>query len=161
MNDAPARRMAAMSGIAIAAAVALWWLGSTRLALDRGSDAGRSAADALQSLWLVRGMAVAMLSVRVGALQGWRAGVETALGMVAPAWPVAALAWSATATPWPQLAMAECALLAACIALPWLGSTLRRALRRAELALIVATALGCAVAASLWVAHGSWALTPA
>ena len=47
MSDAAARRLDAMTGLALAAAVAVWWLGSTRLALDHGSDASRCADDAL------------------------------------------------------------------------------------------------------------------
>ena len=60
--------------------IAVWWLGSTRLALDHGTDASRCAADALYALLLVRGMALAVLSVRVGALRGWRPGVDGRAG---------------------------------------------------------------------------------
>ena len=53
MTEAPTHRLAAMTGLALAAAIAVWWLGSTRLALDHGADAGRSGADALHALLLI------------------------------------------------------------------------------------------------------------
>ena len=56
MSEAFVRRFAAMTGLALAAAFAVWWLGSVRLAIDRGADAGRSSADALQIVWLVRAL---------------------------------------------------------------------------------------------------------
>jgi hypothetical protein len=158
MNQALTRRLAAMTGLTLAAAVALWWLGSTRLALAGGSDASRSSADALQALLLVRGMALAMLSVRIGALGGWRAGAAVALALIAPAWPLVLLAWSASTTPLTQLALSESLLLAAGLALPLIGLGLRRALRQAEPAEVVATAVGVALAASVWAARGLWTL---
>lgn len=156
MNEALSLRLAALAGLALAAATAFWWLGSTRLALDRGSDASRSAVDALQALVLVRGMVLALLSLRLVAHGGWRAGAAAALALIAPAWPVVYLAWSASTTPLAQVAAAECALVAAGLALPLIGLGLRRVLRRTELADAVATATGCALAASVWLARGSW-----
>lgn len=161
MNEALPRRLAAMAGLALAAAIALWWLGSTRLAMAHGSDASRSASDALQTLWLVRGMALAMLSVRVGALRGWRPGSAAALGLVVPSWPLVVLAWSASTAPWTHVALAEFLLLAACLALPPIGLGLRRALRQAELADVVGTAVGTALAASVWLARSLWILPAA
>ncbi len=158
MNEALARRLAAMTGLAFAAAAALWWLGSTRLALDKGADASRPAADALQALWLVRGTALAMLGLRVGATRGWRAGAEAALGLIAPAWPVVVLVWSASTAAWTQVALAECLLLASGVVLPLLGQGLRFALRRVDLAETTATAVGAALAAAVWLARGLWTL---
>ncbi|MDO9074392.1 MAG: hypothetical protein Q7U73_14115 [Rubrivivax sp.] len=158
MTDPLSRRLAALSGLALTAAVALWWLGSTRLALDDGSDASRPAADTLITLWLVRGMALALLAVRAGALRGWRAGAVAALGLIAPCWPLVVLAWSASAAPLAQVALAEAMLLAAGVALPLLGGGLRRALRRVELAEILGTAVGAALAATLWFTRSLWTL---
>ncbi|MDP1902504.1 MAG: hypothetical protein Q8K96_18945 [Rubrivivax sp.] len=160
MNEALARRLAAMTGLALAAAVALWWLGSTRIALDRGSDAGPPATDALQSLWLARGMALAMLAVRVGALRGWRPGAAAALGLIAPSWPLVVLAWSASTTLFSTVVLGELLLLAAAIALPRLGQGLRRVLRQVEWADLVATGVGVALAAALWFTRGLWLLLP-
>lgn len=148
-------RPAAIAGLALAVVVAVWWLTSTRLALDHGTDAGRSAAYALNALWLVRGMALAMLGVRAGALYGWRRGTRAGLGLIAPSWPLVALVWSASATSLTQVALAEFLLLAGSAALPSIGLFLRRSLRSAELALVAGTGVGIALAAALWVASGS------
>lgn len=158
MNEALARRLATMTGVAVAASVALWWLGSTRLALDHGSDASRFAADALSALWLVRAVAVATLGLRAGALRGWRPGAAQALGLIGPSWPLVVLVWSASTTPLMRTALAELLLLIAAVALPLVGGWLRRALRQSELAVVLGTAAGAALAASVWLTHGAWAL---
>ncbi len=156
MTEAPTHRLAAMTGLALAAAIAVWWLGSTRLALDHGADAGRSGADALHALLLIRGTTLAMLSVRVGAARGWRPGVTAGLGLITPSWPLVALAWSASATSLTHVALAELLLLAESAALPLIGVGLRQSLRRAELAVVLGTGIGTAVAVSVWVACGLW-----
>ncbi|MFM9914895.1 MAG: hypothetical protein ACKVOX_03720 [Rhizobacter sp.] len=158
MNEARNRRVAALTGLALAGTVALWWLGSTRIALDRGSDAGRLAADALQALWLVRGMALALLGMRAGALCGWRSGTEAQLLMVVPAWPVMVLVWSASAVPLLLTALVELLLMIASVVLPLLGLGLRRALHRVELVDVIATMIGVAMASSAWLARDLWAL---
>ena len=160
MTVALDRRLAAVTGLAIAAAVALWWLGSTRLALDHGADASRSAADALQALGLARAMALPLLGVPLGARCGWRAGSVAALGLLAPAWPVLVLLWSASLTGWFPLLLAECVLLAAVLALPAIGLGVRRSLRRPELIDLVAMAIGAALMAPVWFARGGWVLPP-
>ena len=81
-------RLGAVVGLALAAMLAVWWLGSTRLALDQGGDTGRAAVVALQALWLTRALALVMLALRVGALHGTRVGAVASLGLVAPAWPL-------------------------------------------------------------------------
>ena len=136
----------------------MWWLGSTRLALDHGADAGRCADDALQALLLVRVMALAMVSVRVGALRGWRPGVAAGLGLIAPSWPVVVLAWSAGTRLVTHVALAEVLLLAGSVALPLVGLGVRRVLQKAELAVVTGTALGIALAASAWVTRGLWSM---
>lgn len=160
MIEAPPLRLAAATGLVLAAAVALWWLGSTRIALDRGSDAIAGSAAALHAAWLVRGMAIALLGVRVGALRGWRAGAAGALVLVAPMWPVLVLAWSASTASLVHLTLAEGLLLAACVALPMIGIGLRRMLRRPEPAELAATVVGTALAALLWLAPVPSALPP-
>jgi len=155
MNDALTRRPAAISGLALAAAVALWWLGSARLALLHGSDAGRASADALLAMWLVRGMTGAVTALRVGAGSGWRSGASAALGLAAPAWPVVMLAWSASAVPLLHVMAAESALLVAGGALSWLGHGLRRVLPQGEIAVVLATGCGVVLAAALWFARGA------
>ena len=157
MSETFVRRFAAITGLALAAACAVWWLGSVRLAIDRGADAGRSSADALQMLWLVRALFVPVLAVRVGALRGWGAGAVASLAIVAPSWPVVVMAWSASTASLAQSALAEGLLLAATIALPLVGLGLRRALPRADLLEPIATGVGVALAAAVWFGHERWA----
>ena len=141
-----------MTGLALAAAIAVWWLSGTRLALDHGTDASRSAAEALYALLLARGTSLAVLSARAGALYGWRRGMTAGLGLVLPSWPLVALAWSASTTSLLQIALAELLLLAGSAALPLIGLSLRHSLRSMELAVIAGTGVGAALAAALWAA---------
>lgn len=161
MRHRHARQVAAVTGLAIAAALALWWLGSSRLALEDGADASRPAADALHALWLVRAMVLALVGVRVGALDGWRAAAALGLVLLAPAWPVLVLVWSASHATLAQVLLAEAGLLLACAALPLLGLGLRRLLRLAPLAESAATLVGVALVAALWSARSLWALPAA
>lgn len=160
MNEAWDRRLAAWTGLAIAAAVAFWWLGGTRLALDHRSDASRPAVGALHGLWLVRGMALAMLCVRVSALRGWRPGSALAVALIVPSWPMVVLAWSASTTAWPLVALAELVLLAGGMALPLIGLGVRRMLSQPQLAEAAGTTLGAALTATLWFMRGQWSLLP-
>ena len=161
MSEAPAYRLDAMTGLALAAAIAVWWLGSTRLALDHGSDASRCADEALQALLLVRVTALAMVSVRVGALRGWRPGLAAGMGLIAPSWPVVVLVWSAGTRSATYVALAEILLLAASVALPLVGLAFHRLLQKKDLAVISGTLLGLAFAASAWAARGLWLMPSA
>jgi hypothetical protein len=156
MNELLVRRFATISGLVLAAAFAAWWLGSARLALDHGADVARSSADALAIAWLVRALLVPVLGVRIGALRGWRAGAVSSLAVVAPSWPVVAMAWSASTVPLGQAIMAEVFLLAEAMLLPLVGQGLRRVLPRSELAVPIASAVGIALAAVLWLGHDRW-----
>ena len=156
MNETRARRFAAMSGLGLAAAVAVWWLGSARLAIDHGADAARSSAEALQIAWLVRASLIPVLGVRIGALRGWRAGAAASMAVVAPSWPVVAMAWSASAAPLAQTILAETFLLLEVLVLPLVGDGLRRVLPRSALAEPIASALGVALAAALWLIRDRW-----
>jgi hypothetical protein len=156
MNDMLSRRTAALIGLMLAAALALWWLGITRIAFDGAADASRSSAQTLHAAWLARGMVLMLLVLRTGALHGWRGGAAAALGLTAPAWPVVALAWLASATPLTSVLLAELALLAAGASAALVGLALQRALRHAERAEVVATGLGIVLAACIWAARGAW-----
>jgi hypothetical protein len=151
---APANHLPTWSGLVLAAATATWWLGSTRLALDNGADPARCARDTLQALLLVRGTAVAFVAVRVGGLSGLRAGIAAALALIAPAWPLVLLAWSASAVGLSRVILAECMLVAVSTALPLIGVGLRRWLRSAELAVLAGTGVGAALAVSAWLTLG-------
>lgn len=156
MKRTPALRQTALWGLALAAVSAVWWLGSTRLALDDGADAGRSAADALWLAWFVRGSVLLLLGLRTGLLRGWRPGSAEALALSAPAWPVVALAWAASPWPWTQVVIAEALLLAVGLLLPAIGQRLGAVLRRNDLADALAMLLGVALAAALWCTRGTW-----
>lgn len=157
MNENAGRRFAALSGIGLAAAFAVWWLGSARLAIDHGADAARGSADALRIAWLLRALLVPALGVRIGALFGWRAGAASSLAIVAPSWPVVAMAWSASAVSPAPLMLAEGFLVVEALVLPLVGPALRRALPRPELAAPVASAIGVVLAAAIWLSHDRWA----
>lgn len=153
MSQRHGERLAVVAGLAIAAAVALWWLGSTRLALNQGADTGRASGQALQALWAVRAVVLALLGLRVATLRGWRAGAGTAVGLVAPAWPLVVLAASASTWPWSQLLLMECTLLLAGVVTVGLGHLLRRVCSQATsevAAELAATVLGAASALGLW-----------
>ncbi|MEP7140454.1 MAG: hypothetical protein ABI745_12545 [Caldimonas sp.] len=156
MNETFARRFASLSGLALAAVLAVWWLGSTRIAIDRGADPGRSSTEILQMAWLARAMLVPALTVRAGALRGWRDGAASATALIVPSWPVVALAGSASVvSPW-ALAFTECLLLAGAIALPAIGLGLRRVVPRADVAEALASMVGVVLAASLTLAYRAW-----
>jgi hypothetical protein len=156
MSARRAAQSAAMIGLTIAAALALWWLGAARIALDEGSDASPSAAAALRALLLVRLIVVAIAGARAGACRGARAGAAETTLLVAPSWPLVALAGSASNTPWSQIALAELGLLAAGVVAALLGNGLRRLSHRTEFAEALATAIGVLLAASAWLARGSF-----
>ena len=159
MNAVRTHRLAATTGLALAAAIAVWWLGSTRLALDHGSDAGRSAVDALCAHCSSPAPRFSRWCVRAGAVHGWRSGMAAGLALIVPSWPLVALAWSASAASLPQVALAELVLTAASAALPLIGQGLRHVLRKAELAVLTGTLVGVALAASVWVMRGYWRLS--
>jgi hypothetical protein len=156
MNAWLPNRMAVIVGLALAAAAAVWWLASARLALDRGTDGARFAADALDALLVVRVMALAVSTPRVAALLGWRPAWVTGLGMIGPSWPVVLLAWSASTAPTSRVVLGELLLLAAAFALPVIGSGLRRWLARPAPAVSAATAVGIALATVASLGYGSW-----
>jgi hypothetical protein len=89
----------------------------------------------------------------MGTIRGWRPGAEEALVLIAPSWPLVALAWTASTASWVHIALAELALLTAGIALPLIGHGLRRALRSVELADMMAMLLGVTLAVALWLSR--------
>lgn len=143
-------RSAAATGLVVAGATAAWWLGATRLALEGGTDAARSAAGALQALWLARTIAISIAAPRLAALRGGSSGFAAAIGLTVPAWPLVALAWAASRDGAIRVMAAEAALMAGGAALAAIGAALRRVTVRAELALGAATVVGVAVAAVAW-----------
>lgn len=144
-----AGRLGAVVGLAIAGTVGLWWLGSTRLALLGGADTARPAAQALLALLLLRGMALALLAPRDGVARGFAPAAWAAATLLAPGWPLAALAWQASAVPAWALLAAEALLLAAAPLLAAAGAGLAPRVRRTVLEPL-AQAAGVLLAAGLW-----------
>ena len=156
MSDALARRMAALTGLAISAIIACWWLGSTRLALDDRSDTSRAAADALMLTCLVRGITLSMLSLRSGALRGWRQGSAEALALTSPSWPLVVFACSTSTVPWSHAVLVELLLFALGGVLALIGERLGIAIKRSDFADSLATTIGVALAVTLWVTRSHW-----
>lgn len=143
-------RASALAGWALAAAVALWWLAGSALALDRGADAGRFAGQAAAASLLVRTLALLLLGLRVGAVHGGRAGSMAMLLLTAPSWPVSLLTWLAgTAPPLPAL-MGELGLVGAALLLPRAGAWIGRVRPLGDHAEAAATCAGAALAAACW-----------
>lgn len=159
MSAHRAPTLEAILGVVIAATVALWWLGSSRLALNAGADAGRIAVDTLNVLLLARGIALSVTALH-GArpVAGWRSRAAP-LGLIAPAWPVAVLAWSACSVRASHLLAAEATLLLAAWLLPGVAQRLRRAWPRGEAAALAGTTIGLGLAAGLWWSRPLWALS--
>jgi hypothetical protein len=160
MNAGRGQTLLALIGVALAATVAVWWLGASRLALVRGADTGRIAVDALEALLLARAMALALCIGHGAGSTRSRAARGDALVLLAPAWPVAVLAWSASRVSAVQLLAAEAALLLAALVLPGLAGALRRAWPSDDRAQLAGTSLGVALALGCWLSHRYWALSP-
>lgn len=143
-------RLALAAGMVTVLPVALWWLGGTRLALAQGADTARVSAVALQLLWLLRALGLPLLALRVGALSGWGPGAAAGMAALAPAWPLAALMWSASSVPAASLLIAEGLLVGAALVLPLAGAGLHRVLQRTSMADAAATAAAVALATAVW-----------
>ncbi len=149
-------RLGMLLGLAIAAAVAAWWLAATRLALGQAMGTAGLAASALAGLWLARAMVLALFALRAGALGGWRLGATSSLALVVAAWPVVLAAASAGTRPATGIVLAEIVLLAAGLVLPAVGQGLRTLLRAPAPAVLVGTVLGGALAAATWMWSAVW-----
>ena len=147
------RRAPALLGLVLTTALALWWLGSSRLALDRGSDAARVADQALAAIELVRALTLALLALPLGAALGAGPGTRALLGLLAPAWPLLALVWAAGTVPAHEVAVREGLLLLAAAALAAAGQGSRRWLPSPTPARQLA---GVLLAAALWAGRGLW-----
>jgi hypothetical protein len=154
MTEARSQRLAALTGLMLAAVGAVWWLGSTHRALDDGSDATRIGSVTLQVLWLARAMVLALGGVVAGALHGWRRGTLGGWLVAAPAWPLGVMVWSASDTGLAAVLAAESALLLLAVLLPWSGVLLRRALPWPEASETIAITAGVLLAVGLWMADG-------
>jgi len=149
-------RLGVALGLALTAATATWWLGSTRLALAQGQDTAGAAALAIEALWLARAMALPPLALRLGVLRGSRPAAANCAAFVAAPWPLLLLAWSASGLPTGRVVAAEVALLAGGLVVPLIGQGLRGVLRSTQLAATAGTAIGTILAAGLWLTRALW-----
>ena len=148
----------AMAGLALTAAVATWWLGAVGLALQSSGSPERASAQAILVLVLLRALLLPAFglpaSLRV-AHSAW----PGLLMAVAVAWPVVALAWSASEVTLHAVLAAEGALLALAVVIGALGTALAHLTRgrlSADAAEIIATAAGLLLALGLWVTRQHW-----
>lgn len=128
-------RLGLALGLALAGAVAAWWLIASRIALQSGIDAALPAGQALLVLAVTRGMLVAVIAPRIAAVGGYVAGLRVCLPIVALGWPLAAL-------------------------LPLAGRVLARLLKQGPVTEAVAAAVGVLLACGAWLVltgplHGS------
>lgn len=161
MNAGASDRLGLALGIVAAAAVATWWLGSTRLLLAQGAPTAGAAATALAALWWTRALALGPLVLRAGALGGWRAATRAAWGFVAAAWPVVVVAGAASSLAWPRIALAEAVLACSTPVLAAAGEQIARRIEARQVAVVVTTTLGIAVTAvAWWLAMRGWTPLP-
>lgn len=160
MNETPMHRLAAWSGLVLAAAVGVWWIGSTRLALADSADPSRSAIAALHASYILRAMMLALTAPRIAATHGWRQSATQALLLCAPSWPPMTLAWAASTTALSSIALAEGLLLTSGLGLALAGHGLRHAVSRTDVAQLLATAGGATLAAAVWASRLAWTLAP-
>jgi hypothetical protein len=145
-------RLGLALGLGAAAAVAVWWLGASRVAIAGGTDAARFAGDGLFALVLVRALLIAVLAPRAAAVGGYVAGLRLSLPVVCVAWPVAVLTWAASHEEVVRTVSAEIGLLAGAALAPLVGRALARTMKQGPAMEAIATAAGVLIAGGLWLA---------
>jgi phosphoglycerol transferase MdoB-like AlkP superfamily enzyme len=114
-------RLGLVLGLMLTVAIATWWLGATRIAIEQTATPETFAEQALFVLALLRAAMVALVALRTGLVLGYRSGVRASLPIVVVAWPLVTLAWAASTRTALQLLAVESALVVAALALPALG----------------------------------------
>lgn len=149
-------RLGLALGSTLAAAVAIWWLGASRIALLGGTDTAVLGTQALLVLALLRAMLIAVLAPRAATAGGYAEGVRAAVPVVTAAWPVVALAAAAGIDGIGHAALVEAALLCGALTAPGVGRALSMLFPGRAAHESVATALGIALAGAIWllVMHG-------
>ncbi len=149
-------RLGLALGITLATATAVWWLGASRVAIQSGGDTALLAAQALLVLGVLRAMLIAVSAPRVAARDGYSAGVRSALPIVTTAWPVVALAWTASADSVVRTVLLEIALICGALAAPVTGHVLARWRRGSAATVPLATLAGIALACCVWLLSLHW-----
>ena len=137
-------------GLALAGAMAIWWLAASRIAIAGGGDAAPLALQLLYVLALARAMLVALVAPQFAVLGGYRPAVQVAVPVVTVAWPLVAFAWSASDAGIARTLSTEVALLAIAVVSPLPGRALARLLKPGPALAAGATAAGVAAALVLW-----------
>jgi hypothetical protein len=156
VNELLHTRLGFLIGLLIAAVVAAWWLGASRIALTQGGGTSAIAQSALIGLWLTRAMALAPFALRAGALGGARSALVASFALLLVSWPLVLAAWQASMLPATRLLLGEGALLAGGGLLALIGATLPTLFRSARNALIIATMLGVVISVATWSWGGAW-----
>lgn len=149
-------RIGVVLGLVLAAAVSVWWLAATRIALATGTDAAALAGQALLVLGVARPMLVSVAGLRAAALAGPLDGIRAAMPVVTVAWPVVALAWLAGADRVAHTLLVEAALLGYALAVPVAGGLLARLTSRRAWLGPVATGIGVVLACGVWLLSDLW-----
>jgi hypothetical protein len=144
-------RLGLALGLALAGAVAAWWLIASRIALQSGIDAALPAGEALLVLAVTRGMLVAVIAPRTAAVGGYVAGLRVCLPIVALGWPLVALSWAASSADTLRTLSTEAGLLGLAALLPLAGRALARLLKQGPVTEAVSAALGVLLACGAWL----------
>ena len=149
-------RLGLTLGLLLAGSVATWWLAAVRGVLEASGDPALLATQVLFALSVARPMVVSVVASRAAALDGYAAGLRTALPVVIAAWPLVALAWLASADSLPRTVAIEAALAGWALLTPLAGHVLGRGLRDRARAASVAAAVGVALACAVWLLSAAW-----
>jgi hypothetical protein len=144
-------RLGLALGLALAGAIAVWWLGASRVAIEGGVETSLLAGQALFVVGLLRGMLIAVLAPRSAAVGGYVAGLRCSLPVVTAAWPLVALAWAASNAGIALTLGLEAALVAGAAAASLIGRGLARGLKQGPAMEAIATAVGVSSACCLWL----------
>lgn len=148
-------RLGLALGITLAVATSVWWLCASRVVIQSGGDPAPLAAQALFVLGVLRAMLIAVSAPRVAVKDGYSAGVRCAIPIVTTAWPVAALAWAASASSVVHTVFVEFALLCGALAAPVVGQVMARR-RGSESNVSLASLAGIALACCVWLLAIHW-----
>jgi hypothetical protein len=141
-------------GLAIGVLLAIWWLNAVQFALQNGFESNTPSVALLDSLWLTRALAVALLAPALALWQPRWSGFLPAALLLWSSLPLVVLAAAAAGSPWRQVSVAEFALLGMAACAFALGLALRHWPLAAKFAEPVSFCLGLGLAAMVWAYRG-------